>query len=89
MARLFPLRGFICPPRLFTVEAEIVMMLNFQNTRGSAGATPEYGPSGVQPTLNLKLDHLIGSGQNPNWAQIPADGRSRLSISCSPQETAK
>jgi hypothetical protein len=89
MACLSPLRGFICQPRLFTTGAGIVMMLNHQTTRRSVSATPERWLSGIQPTLDLNRDHLIGTGQNPNRVQIPGNGCSRLSNSCSPQELAK
>jgi hypothetical protein len=89
MASLLPLRGFICPPRLFTAGAGIIVMLNCQYTRGSVGTTPEPGSSGIQPTLNLNRDHLMGAGQNPNWMQTPVDGCSRLSKSCARQEDAK
>jgi hypothetical protein len=90
MASLFPLRGFNCPPRLFTVEVGIVVMLNCQYTRGSIGATPERWPSATQPTRDINLNRdVIEAGQNPNWAQTSGDGCSRLSKSCSQQKAAK
>jgi hypothetical protein len=89
MASLLQLRVFICPPRRFTAGAEIFVLLNYHHTRGSAGTTPVHGPSGIQPTLNLNCDHLIGAGQNPSWMQTPVDGCSRLSKSCAQQEDAK
>jgi hypothetical protein len=64
-------------------------MLNCQYSRGSVGATPEHGPSGIQPTLDLNRDHLIGAGQNPNWLQTPGDGCFWLSKSFSRQKVAK
>jgi hypothetical protein len=67
----------------------IVMMLNYQNTRGFVGTAPEPGPSGIQPTLDLNRDCLIGAGQNPNRVQTPGDGWSWSSKSCSHQEVAK
>jgi hypothetical protein len=63
MASLFPLRGFSCPPRLSTAGAEIVVMLNRHNPRGSIGATPAHGPLGIQPTLDLNCGHPIVAGQ--------------------------
>jgi hypothetical protein len=89
MASLFPLRGFICPPWLSMAGAEIFVLLNYHHTRGSVGTTPEHGPSGIQPTLNLNHDHLIGAGQSPNWMQTPDDGCSWLSKSCARQGDPK
>jgi hypothetical protein len=89
MASLFPLRGFTCPPRLSTAEAGVVVMLNGQHARGSVSVMPGHGPSGIQPTLELNRDYLMGAGQNPNQAQAPGDGCSWLSESCSQQEAAK
>jgi hypothetical protein len=89
MASLLPLRGFICPPRLSTAGAEIVVMLNRQDPYGSIGAMPVHWPSGIQLTLDLNHDHLIGAGKNPNCLRTPADGHSWLSQSCFQQEVAK
>jgi hypothetical protein len=89
MPSLLPLRIFIRPLWLFTAGVGIVVMLNCQNPRSSVGAMLEHWPSGIQLTLDLNRDHLIGAGKNPNWVQIPADGCSWLSKSCSQQEVAK
>jgi hypothetical protein len=86
MASLFPLHGFICPPRLSTAGAEIVVMLNI---RGSVVATPEHGPSRIQPALDLNRDFLIGAGQKPDRLQTPGDGRSWSSKSCSHPKAAQ
>jgi hypothetical protein len=89
MASLFPLRGNVCPPRRSTAGAEIVVMLNCQNIRGSVSSVPEPGLSGIQPTLELNRDFQIGAGQNPNWLQTPGNGCSWLSKSDSQPEAAK
>jgi hypothetical protein len=69
--------------------AEIIVLLNCHRNRGSAGTTPVHGPSGIQPTLNLNRDHLMGAGQSLNWMQTPVDGCSRSGKSCAWQEDAK
>jgi hypothetical protein len=89
MASLLPLRVLIYPPRLSADEAEIVVMLNCQNTSGSASATPEHGPSRIQLTLDLNRDDLIGAGQNLNQVQTPVGGCSWPGKSCSRQNAAK
>jgi len=89
MASLLPLRGFICPPRLFPAGVGIVVMLTYQYARGSVGTTPEHGPSEIQLTLDLNRDHLIGAGHNPNWMQTTVDGCSRLCKFCDRLEDAK
>jgi hypothetical protein len=71
MASLLPLRGFICPPRLFTTGASIVAMLNRHYSRRSVGATPEHGPSGIQLTLDFNRDYLIGGWTKPELGANP------------------
>jgi len=46
-------------------------MLNYQNARGSVGATPEQGPSGIQLTLDLNRDYLIGGWTQPELGANP------------------
>jgi hypothetical protein len=71
MASLSTLRGFICPPRLFTTGASIVVMLNGHYSRRSVGATPELGPLGIQLILDLNRDYLISGWTKPELGANP------------------
>ena len=71
MASLPLLRIFICLLWLFTAGAGIVAMLNYQNARSPVGAAQEYGPSGIQLTLDLNRDYLIGGWRKPELGANP------------------
>ena len=51
--------------------AGIVAMLNYQNARSPVGAAQEYGPSGIQLTLDLNRDYLIGGWTKPELGANP------------------
>jgi hypothetical protein len=59
MASALLLRICICTLWLYAVGAGTVVILEYQNTSGSAGVTPEHWPSGTQITFDPNRDTFI------------------------------
>jgi hypothetical protein len=59
MVSALPLRICICALWLVAIGAGTVVILDYQNTSGSVGVTPEYWPSGTQITFDRNHDTLI------------------------------
>jgi hypothetical protein len=59
MTIALPLRICICALWLFAVGAGTVVILDYQNTSGSVGVTPEHWPLGTQLTFDHNRDTLL------------------------------
>jgi hypothetical protein len=59
MTGILPMRIGLCILWLLAIGVGIAMTLNYQNTSGQAGTTPEHWPSGTQIKLDAKRDTLI------------------------------
>jgi hypothetical protein len=59
ITRLFPIRVVFAVLWLLAAGAGFALILNYQNTGGRVGVTPEQWPSGAQIALDSKHDTLV------------------------------